>query len=366
MGKSITNLTVSSPGRICLFGEHQDYLQLPVISCAISLRLSIEGTRRSDNVVHISLPDIGSEVSFSLDETMPYRTDRDYFRSAINVLRRHGISISTGIECTVEGKIPIRAGTSSSSALVVSWVNLLAQMSDKQREISPEESARYAHEAEVLEFNESGGMMDQCAAAYGGVLFLNFFPSLSVERLHAQLDAFVLGDSGEPKDTQNILSRLKNRVSRIRDHLSRSDPEFSLHTAKTGELKKFKSDLENEAFLLLEGTIRNREITHEAHDLLLQPGFDERAFGRMLTEHQDILRDVLQISTPKIDRMIDAAMSAGAYGGKINGSGGGGCMFVYAPKNQEMVAQAIERAGGKSYIVRCDDGTRIESEQRAV
>ena len=46
-------------------------------------------------------------------------------------------------------------------------------------------------------------------------------------------------------------------------------------------------------------------------------------------------------------------------GGKINGSGGGGCMFAYAPNNSEAIAEAIKKAGGKSYIVQADEGTII-------
>ena len=46
---------------------------------------------------------------------------------------------------------------------------------------------------------------------------------------------------------------------------------------------------------------------------------------------------------------------------KINGSGGGGCMFVYAPENTQKVKEAIEKAGGTAYIVSIDDGIRIES-----
>jgi galactokinase len=57
--------------------------------------------------------------------------------------------------------------------------------------------------------------------------------------------------------------------------------------------------------------------------------------------------------------MMDAASNAGALGGKINGSGGGGCMFAYAPSNPEQVAEAIEKVGGKAYIVQKAEGTRI-------
>ncbi|MBT4369578.1 MAG: galactokinase family protein, partial [Candidatus Marinimicrobia bacterium] len=34
-------MEISTPGRICLFGEHQDYLGLPVIAMGISLRAKI-------------------------------------------------------------------------------------------------------------------------------------------------------------------------------------------------------------------------------------------------------------------------------------------------------------------------------------
>jgi galactokinase len=111
---------------------------------------------------------------------------------------------------------------------------------------------------------------------------------------------------------------------------------------------------------LLHATLRNRDITSEARLVLKGAELDHRKVGTLLTEHQGILRDVLEISTPKIDRMIDAAIQAGAYGGKINGSGGGGCMFVYAPEEPERVAEAIESAGGKAFVVTVDEGMRNE------
>ena len=74
------------------------------------------------------------------------------------------------------------------------------------------------------------------------------------------------------------------------------------------------------------------------------------------------MRDNKRISTAKIDRMIQASLDAGALGAKINGSGGGGCMFAYAPKDPEKVVEAIEKQGGKAYIIRVDEGTKTERE----
>ncbi len=123
-------MIVSTPGRICLFGEHQDYLGLPVIAAAISKRIQIAGDFREDKIVHFSLPDVGSEESFELIYPLAYTKERDYFKSVLNVLHRKGHRLDRGLELTVNGNIPINSGTSSSSALLVSWVNFLNEIYD--------------------------------------------------------------------------------------------------------------------------------------------------------------------------------------------------------------------------------------------
>jgi galactokinase len=354
-------LRISAPGRVCLFGEHQDYLHLPVVPCAISLRVSIEGTRMDRPRVDLDLPDIGSHESFPIDCPLRYEKERDYLRSAVNVVHRHGYTHSTGLHATVRGSIPINTGTSSSSALIVAWVDFLVRMSDQAETLPPERIAVLAHEAEVLEFNEPGGMMDHFSTAVGNVLAIDFSPAIAVTRLAVLLKTFVLGDSGEPKDTTAILGRVKNQVLEIAAELHRQHPEFSLHAVDAGSLERYAADLTPERAALLRGTIRNRDITGVARKLLCESPLNHYRVGLLLSEHQAVLRDVLRISTPKIDRMIDAAVGAGAYGGKINGSGGGGCMFAYAPERTEEVAAAIEQAGGKAYVVTADDGVRDDS-----
>jgi galactokinase len=331
---------------------------------AISLRVAVEGARRSDTLVRIDLPDIGSSESFDLAGPLAYARGRDYLRSAVNVLRRGGFTFSTGFDCVVRGDIPISAGTSSSSALVVSWVNFLARMSDEGRELATEENARIAHAAEVLEFAEPGGMMDQYTASFGGLLHISFSPAIRVERLPASLGSFVLGDSREPKDTIAILARVKNRVLEIVRSLEARHPEFSLQNAPLEDVEYYGGRFMEEERALLAGTIINRDLAQAALRLLREPAADHRELGRLLDEHQKILGEVLGISTPKIDRMLEAARRAGAYGGKINGSGGGGCIFAYAPEDAEAVARAIESAGGKAYVVRGDGGTRVEPHGR--
>ena len=86
---------------------------------------------------------------------------------------------------------------------------------------------------------------------------------------------------------------------------------------------------------------------------------DYELIGNLLMNHHAVLRDLLKVSTPKIEAMLEAALNAGALGGKINGSGGGGCMFAFAPDNPQSVAEAIEKVSGEATIIRYAEGTKI-------
>ena len=116
---------------------------------------------------------------------------------------------------------------------------------------------------------------------------------------------------------------------------------------------------------MLEGTIRNRDIERTASAKLLTEHQSVEELGALMTEHHSILRDVLKISTPKIEKMCDAAINAGAVGAKIFGSGGGGCMIAMVPKSNgksdlSLLAQiqsSIERIDGSiTYHVKSEPG----------
>ncbi|KAF0153471.1 MAG: galactokinase [Ignavibacteria bacterium] len=354
----MNRLSVSAPGRICMFGEHQDYLNLPIIAAAITKRFFVVGAARKDKQVTISLLDLNSNESFGLSENIPYIVERDYLRSSVNVLMREGFTFSRGFDVTMSGNIPINAGTSSSSAMIIAWINFLTQMSDQKITLDAKEIAQFGYIAEVLEFGEPGGMMDQYSSSIGGVIWLESFPEIHLESIYPKLGSFVLGNSQEPKDTKFILSRVKKMVINIINDLKKKNPVFSLQNIRIEELDRYRDDLNQEQLELLQGTIRNRDITFEAKQVLITEQLNHQRIGRLMNEHQNVLRNVLQISTPKINKMIDAALNAGAYGAKINGSGGGGCMFAYAPENTENVLEAVKSIAPESWIVNVDDGTK--------
>ncbi len=354
-------MIVSTPGRICLFGEHQDYLGLPVIAAAISKRIQLKGVFRPDNLIHFELPDVSKTESFPLDFPLKYTKERDYFKSVLNVLWRKGHVFDKGLEIEVRGNIPINSGTSSSSALLVSWVELLNEMF--QLGYSQKEVGEITYEAEVLEFTEPGGMMDQYSTAVGNVIYLASQPAISITTYQQALGTFVLGDSCEPKDTLGILSRVKFGTLSGIQKIKALDPGFDLVKTTSADCVQYQNLLTEDEWVLLQANISDRDILLEAKKMFEgEEVWDDLRLGTLLNDHQVNLRVHKRISTPKIDQMIEASLHAGALGAKINGSGGGGCMFAYAPQNPEAVVEAIEKAGGKAYIIRVDKGTQVEKE----
>jgi len=350
-----------APGRICLFGEHQDYLGLPIIAMAIDLEITIEARRRQDNRFVVDLPDINRKDSFVPDGELPYLIERDYIRSAVNICRREGARWANGYDFVVHGNIPINSGTSSSSALIIAWTKLLLHLAGDPRADDPGFVARLGHRGEVLEFKEPGGMMDHFSSSVGGVIFLQTIEPYPYRRFEPELGSFVLGDSLEPKDTKNILSRVKGGALKGIEELSKLDPDFDIHTTSLEAARPLLKKLPAGVARVIEGNLLNRDILLEAERMFESGAVDHRQLGRLLDDHHEVLRDKLEISTPKIERMLSAAKSRGAYGGKINGSGGGGAMFVYAPENPEEVARALESEGGRAYIINMGQGARIES-----
>ncbi|MFC2075689.1 galactokinase family protein [candidate division KSB1 bacterium] len=359
MGGAVT--IARAPGRICLFGEHQDYLGLPIIAMAIDLEITVRAQARDDMRFELDLPDVNKQDAFTAQAEVDYIEERDYIRSAVNICLREGARWESGYDIDIHGTIPINSGTSSSSALIIAWTKLLLALAGDERSGDPGFIARLGHRGEVLEFQEPGGMMDHFSSSVGGVIFLETQEPYKFTRFAPELGSFVLGDSLEPKETKNILARVKGGALEGAARLKEIDPSFDLQTTGIEEGRTLIVNLPPGMRRVVAGNLVNRDILQTAKTMFEADDIDHRELGRLLDEHHSVLRDDLDISTPKIERMLAAAKSKGAYGGKINGSGGGGAMFVYAPENTDAVAAAMEAEGGKSYVIKMGEGARIET-----
>lgn len=352
--------TVSAPGRVCLFGEHQDYLGLPVIAAAINRRIRAEVTPLRDGLLwHLGMPDIGEQLTLVPSQEQVYQHSRDYLRAGINVLRRQGANFTTGANIRITGNIPMQAGVASSSAMVIMWLRLLCKLAEPPLNPDPETLVRWGHQTEVLEFHEPGGMMDHFCAALGGVLFIDTQPPFRAERLPASLTGLVLADSLQPKATVEVLAASRHDVTEGVQLVKQIMPHFDLHTTPLEEAEDALKRIPARNARRVRANLINRDLTRRAYQMLKSDTWTPQTLGDLLLAHHVQLRDGIEVSTPKIEKMLESALRAGALGGKVNGSGGGGCLFAYAPGHEEEVVEAFKRAGGEAWRVRVDTGVSV-------
>lgn len=351
-----------APGRICLFGEHQDYIGFPIIAAAINLHISIEGAVSPGSHIDIFLPDIKERENFD-SENFTYQKKRDYLKGAVSVLKKKNLFCQREIHAILRGTIPIQAGVSSSSALAVAWTGFLLQAGDVPE--APlndlQRIADLAYFAEVEEFGESGGRMDHYASALGGIIFVEFHPEPKIQPLPMGISEFVLGDSRQPKPTQKTLNRIRTAYeegfAELRSHLNFDHP----HSLSLEQAEPFLEKISGPLRPYIAGALKNHRITDAAREELIKETPDIQKIASLMNGLQEILRDNLKLSTPKLDRMLEASLKAGALSAKINGSGEGGCIIAFCPGRQEEVAEAIRQTGGIPHLIQIGPGLSVES-----
>src|SRR3989338_10477518 len=354
----LVKMKVRAPGRICLFGEHQDYFGLSVIAMAINRELTIGYKPIKTNTFIIHMPDIREEDAIPLEPNLLYKNQRDYLRAGVNIFQRKGFHFDEGYECTLKSTIPLQAGCSSSSAMCVVWAKTLSEIVNHPEKDDREFLAQTAFEMEVLEFREPGGMMDHYSSSFGNLIFINFEKAPPQYKVfdHIELPGLILGDSLQKKETLDVLSKNKKAVLEASQILEKKIPEFTLQSISIEKIEPFKKNIEQDSFNRLKATLINRDITRHAFDLFSKNKFSQEEIGKLLKEQHEAIRDLLKHSTPKIDALVDAALHAGALGGKVNGSGGGGTFIVYAPGKEEDVISAILSNGGKAFLIQKSQG----------
>ena len=353
-------ITVVAPGRICLFGDHQDYLGLPVIACAINRSIQLKAIKNEHNVLRIVMPDIKDERIFDLNKQIVIQSNRDYFASAFHVLKRYECVPTAGYDITINGTIPINAGLSSSSAVLVAWVTFLLEAFGSTQKIDPSFIAKLSYEAEVLEFNAPGGLMDQYSISLGGTVFLNTTNGNHV-RIPKPIQSLIIGESGVPKETLGVLSQLGNMAKKAIAQVKQEIPTFEIADATSNTYTNYQYLVHEDLKPIFLAAINNYLITKEALQLLQQDQLNLHRLGELLDAHHYELNEHLNITVPIIDAMIDGAKEAGALGAKIVGSGGGGCIVALAtPGDESRVIKGILKGGATSaYAIEISNGVQV-------
>lgn len=365
---------VSTPSRLCLFGEHLDYLGLEVIAVAINLRFSAQISKRGDSLIKIKIRDsaidtlgaknedgLYDECEIDIEKPIVYENNRDYLKSSVNILLREGYHL-TGFDIKMDSEIPIGKGMCSSSTMVIVLIKAILEAIGHEDAKNPEKIALLGFLAEVAEFGEPGGMMDHYTSALGGLVNLSFKGGETrVCKLPGNLRGkFILFDSLQQKDTTRVLANAKEPALAALEQLK----PFGITDVRDfcdEKNSEYLDKLEEPYKKVLTAAVDNYKILLMAKELLKAEKPDDEKIGQLISRHHANLRDGLNISTDRIEKILNTAMDNGALGGKINGSGGGGCGYVYTmPENCERIIRAINDLGYPAQILEQDTGARLD------
>ena len=341
------NIIISkAPARICLFGDHQDYLGLPVIACAIDKYMTVEGEVNSDGVLNFNLIELNQKVCIDINDDLSFIKKGDHLRAVIKTLRTFGCEINLGMNIKVMSDIYINAGISSSSALTVSLVSFFIKVFGIKRQINKELIAEIAYHSEVIEQGGSGGKMDQYSIAIGNTTFLETGSKFSYKEIDSGINSFIIANSGVSKNTDGVLNLLKNKALDAIRKIQKINSQFNIAQCKKDEIKNYSKFLDYESLIYFSAAVENHDITLKALKEMENSNTNIKVLGELMNLHHSILKNKLKITVPRIDRMIDAANLAGAYGSKIIGSGGGGSIVVICDfKNEKNMIKSIRQAG---------------------
>ena len=353
-------MTSKAPGRICLFGDHQDYLKLPIIACAINRYVTINAERNDQGIFNIQMNDLNQSLKIPIDKQNIKAQKDDYLVIALKVLRRHGCIPNSGYNISISGDIPINAGLSSSSALTIAWINFLVAAFGIDGQFNSIRLAKLAYETEVIERNSSGGKMDQFTISLGNLIYLNTEDDSHV-LFSKSMENLIVGVSGIDKDTFGVLALLKTKALEAINQVKATIKDFEIKNSQIEDLEKYLTLVDLDLKPYLSAGIKNYFITKAAYSELQKASSDINYLGDLMNKHHLLLRDNLKITVPRIDAMIENSLKAGAIGAKIIGSGGGGCIVAISePGNEEKIISEIKKAGAvDAFLIKESEGAIV-------
>ena len=221
----------------------------------------------------------------------------------------------------INSQIPSSSGLGSSAAVTVATLSAINDEFALNK--TREDIANMAFEIEKAVQKGRASPTDTTVSTYGGIVLIS---GGSRRRLPPQHMHLVIGDSLVSHNTSKMVEQV-------------------------AELKLKNPAIVDPVLDAIEG------VSLAAIHHLSNP----RELGRYMNMNNSLL-EVLGVGHPQLSRLVLAARSAGAFGAKITGAGGGGSMIALCPKQlKHRVAGAIESCDARAIVTGIDtEGVRKE------
>jgi mevalonate kinase len=221
----------------------------------------------------------------------------------------------------INSQIPSSSGLGSSAAVTVATLSAINDEFSLHK--TREEIANMAFEIEKKVQKGRASPTDTTVSSYGGIVLIS---GGSRRRLPPENLHLVIGDSLVSHSTAKMVELV-------------------------GEQKKKHPEIVDPILNAIEG------VSLSAIHYLSNP----KELGRYMDMNHALL-EALGVGHPQLSKIVLAARAEGAFGAKITGAGGGGCMVALCPKHlKQRVANAIEACDARAIVTGIDtEGARKE------
>lgn len=300
----------SAPGKIILFGEHAVVYGRPALAVPVKeVQATATVTEAPRAGTRIEAPDIG--LCSDLSRLAP---DHPLAAAVTGVFSALGVSHPPACVIRIQSTIPLASGLGSGAAVSVAVIRALSAYLG--RPLPEERVSALAYEVEKLHHGTPSGI-DNTVVTYACPVFFVKGRPMEMVNVGAPL-TLVIGDTGIPAPT-------KEAVGDVRRLWEADKPHWEKVFDAMGDL-----------------ACRARQLIERG---------DWKALGPLMDANHALLQK-LTVSSPELDRLVDAARGSGALGAKMSGGGRGGNMIALAQKeNAPAVAEALRKAGAGRTII---------------
>lgn len=266
--------------------------------------------------------DRNEKFEHDLIDELPIDGTLDLAKGIYNYLVRNYGKLDTGFRLTTYVDAPAGSGLGTSSTLMVAILGAFVEWLKL-----PFGEYDIAHTAYIIEREElkmAGGKQDQYTATFGGVNFMEFYAGNKV---------------------------IVNPLNIKPQYLHEIENNLLLYFTATSRLSSIIIEAQSKNVVdknqqSIEAMHQLKEQARMMKEALLKGNVDE--IGPILDFGFRYKKQMAQgISNTAMDEIYNAALQAGATGGKITGAGGGGFMMFYCPDNTRYnVKKALQNFGG--------------------
>ena len=303
---------------------YSDYYGGAILNATISMYVYAAIEPTDDGKIVFETPATGAIETHDCAEELPADGIFALHKGVYNRIVKEFTQKPLSFRFSTYVDAPAGSGLGTSSTLVVAILGAFVEW--LKLPLGEYDIARLAYLIERCDLSMAGGKQDQYAATFGGFNYMEFF-----------------------KDDKVIVNPLRVR-QHFQDELAHN---LLLYYTQTSRISAKIIEAQNRNVInnnekSIEAMHQLKEQSIRMKEAILRGDIDE--IGNILDFGWKYKKQMTEeITNPFLDEIYDAAINAGATGGKVSGAGGGGFMVFYCPKmSKYKVEQALNRFGGEA------------------